>query len=125
MAANTSFEARLRRAPQDDASQYVPCLKPLSIAPRRLRAGNLAEHRIAGLTGVAGIIVKEQTNHVAGGIKPADRLARRAEHLGLGVDLKTAEGERDAADDRIGAERRLLDFCRPIRAFRRNADRAL
>ena len=65
--------------------------------------------------------MKEQTDDVTRGIEPADRIARRAQHLSLGIDLESAKRERDAANDRIGAVGRCFDLYRPVRALRGDA----
>src|SRR5215203_558179 len=72
----------------DRAGRSTELMVCLPVTASGLRAGNFAEHRIARLARITWIVVEEQTHHVAGRIEPADRLAGRAEHLGLGVDLE-------------------------------------
>src|SRR5262249_59299439 len=88
-------------------------------------AGEIAEHRIAGLPGAGRVVMEEQPDDVAGGIETLDRLAAAVDDARLRVDLDAAEAEGDAARHRIGAERSLDDRHRPVRLPGRDADRAL
>src|SRR5262245_10635313 len=88
-------------------------------------AGEIAEHRIAGLPGAGRVVVKEQPDDVAGCEQPLYRLAAGIDHARLGVDLDAAEAERDAARDRIGAERTFHDRHRPVGLLRCDADGTL
>src|SRR6185369_16406869 len=88
-------------------------------------AGQMAEHRIAGLAGARRVVVKEQPNDIAGGKQALDRLIAGVDDARLGIDLDAAEAESDAARDRIGAERALDDRHRPVRFLWRDADGAL
>ena len=53
-----------------------------------------------------------------------NRLPARVEHLAMGVDLHPAEGKSNAAGYRIRAERRLIDFHRPIGFLRMDSQGA-
>src|SRR5579859_4994674 len=59
--------------------------------------------------------MKDATDHFAAGIKSRDRIPIGAEHLRAFVDLKPAEGKRDAARHRISDERRRIELLRPVR----------
>src|SRR5262249_62006121 len=87
-------------------------------------AGEMAEHRIAGLAGAGRVVVKEQPNDITGCKQALDRLAAGVDDARLGVDLDAAEAEGDAAGDRIGPEWAFHDRRRPVGFPRRDADSA-
>src|ERR1043165_2554909 len=67
--------------------------------PRGL-SGQAAEYRSVEQPGPARIILVEEPAHqFAGSVEARYRLVDEIEHLRVGVDLETAEGESDAAGD--------------------------
>jgi hypothetical protein len=61
--------------------------------------------------------MKKQPDDIARGEQAADRAVCSIKHLRVGVDLQSAEGERDAAGNGIGPVGRLVDGIGPVGFF--------
>lgn len=65
--------------------------------------------------------MKKQPDDIARGEQAADRAVCSIKHLRVGVDLQSAEGERDAAGNGIGPVGRLVDGIGPVGFFWRDS----
>src|SRR5262249_33985049 len=90
-------------------------LRSILARARGRGARDAAEHRTGGQAGPTGIVeVKQSADQFAGAVEAADRLVVGIEHLGVGGDAHAAEGEGEAAGDRVAFERRHIDRVRPV-----------
>src|SRR5215510_5832169 len=78
---------------------------PTNVAPRQTNSPprpygrRVAEHRIARLAGERRIVMKEQSDAIAGREQALDRLVHGAHHLGVAVDLDPDDRKRGATSD--------------------------
>src|SRR5690606_28616887 len=72
---------------------------------RRVLPGDFSENGAGHEPRASRIVeVKQSADQFPGRVKPGNALERRVLHLGFRIDAQAAEGERDAAGDRIGFE---------------------
>src|SRR5690606_28161755 len=110
-----ALPANAAEGPPRAGARYRRALLLRSESPG-VPAGELAEYGPGREPGAARIVVIEDPAHeLAGGIESLDAVARLVLDLSaLRIDLEAAEAEGDAAGDRIGFERRLVQAVRPV-----------